>query len=102
VIKSYETVTVNYMVGPSGRSAVEGDFGAKKEDERKLPREIVSTIRNIPDDEAVIVFTFKQRGRRKDAVDVPALLRRDLERAGIDLSATMPNGKSRLVILKRH
>ena len=69
---------------PSGRSSVEADFAARKSDERKLPREITSVIKSIPEDQAVIVFTFKHRGR-KGAVDIPGIIKRDLKTAGVDL-----------------
>ncbi|HLI12821.1 MAG TPA: hypothetical protein VKY65_14610 [Alphaproteobacteria bacterium] len=99
IIKSYETVTINYMIGPSGRASVEADFGARKGDKRKLPREIVSMIKSIPPEEAVIVFTFKHRPKRKDAVDIPTVLLKDLEAAGVDTKATLPNGKPRINVL---
>lgn len=83
-VKTYHNVTVHHLSGPSGRDSMERSFAQKGRDARKMSLEVVDIIaREIPADEAVLVFTFKQRGR----VNIVDQLKADMAAAGIDVAA---------------
>ena len=51
-------------------------------------------IRSIPDDDAVLIFLHKA----KPKLDMPGILKRDLEELGIDTEARTPNDRRRINI----
>jgi len=81
-IVSYENVTVHQLFFPSGRNSMNKEFG-KRRGSRLVSKEIIDVIKGIPQDEGIIVFTFKRRGK----LDFTHLLKSDLEDAGIDTEA---------------
>jgi len=84
-IVSYENVKIRKMDHFSGRHTMEKLFGKKDAKDRKISLEIAEVIREIPQDEGVIVFTFKPKG-----VDFEKILKTDLKSSGVDLEATVP------------
>ena len=97
-IKSFDAVAVRHLQVGAGREAL-----AKSLPRRDSPllREIVEEVRSWPATEAGVVFTFKQseRDARKQKLSHADYIREGLSRAGIDVDATMPDGKPRLVFL---
>jgi hypothetical protein len=83
-VKTYD-VTIHHLRKGSGRYSTEMSFRQEKVEDRKLSREIVEVVGGIPENEGVILFTFKQRGK----LNITDILRRDLEAAGVDLNATV-------------
>lgn len=81
-IVSYDNVTVHQLDHASGRGAMEKEFD-KKRGYNRVSREVAEVIKSIPEDEAVLLFTFKGKGR----LDYRKLLERDLEAEGIDVDA---------------
>jgi hypothetical protein len=96
-LKTYEGVTIHLGKGNSGRASMEDVFAKRLHDPDSLPARLVKTIREIPGDEAVIVFTFKQRRRGK--TDIPGTIKRELRKAGVDPDAKLANGKARITVL---
>jgi len=93
---SYQNVTVHQLRHASGRSKMTQEFKKKQED-RKVSLEIAQVVKQIPPDEAIILFTFKARHRE---VDFQSILKRDLEKQGIDTTAKLPgSGLDRFVWL---
>ncbi len=43
---------------------------AKRREDRKVSRELVEVVRQIPAEEAIIIFTFKPRGRQVNMAEV--------------------------------
>jgi hypothetical protein len=92
-VKSYGNVAIHYAKHKAGRSAIERDMHSYYEtngrEGGKMAREVATIIKDtIPQDEAVLVFTFKARSKRREH-DVPTILRNALDRVGVDLSATI-------------
>ena len=91
-IKSYEAVTLRHLVRASGREAMEREF-LTQEDQRKMSQEIFEVIRQIPDDEAICLWSFKGRQGVKRprggiaAVSIIDTLKQDLVRLGVDIEA---------------
>lgn len=90
---SHEATTVKFWKHPSGRYSVSKSFRAAKRENRKISQVICETVKTIPDNEAVLFFTFKQR-YRKDP-DFRGTLEKDLKASGIDIKAKLSNGKSK-------
>lgn len=85
-LKQYPTLRIRHMVAGGGRSAVTDDFDKPKA-ERRLARDIVHLVsEGIPQDEAVLIFVYKHRGRGRPMRDV---LMEDLKDAGVDLAGTV-------------
>jgi len=79
---SYENVTIHQLTKPSGRTSVKEYTKELATADTGVLKEAVEVIMNIPDDEAIIVFTFKQRSsRERDSVKT---LKRSLQKNGID------------------
>jgi hypothetical protein len=101
-VKHYSAVSVRHLRFNAGRGAMTKEFNQAKED-RKLSAEIVEAVKTIPADEAVMFWTFKprqvRRGRKWVSLDMADILARDLEEAGIDTTAKLPDGRDRFVFL---
>lgn len=93
-LKTYENVTAHFAKGNSGRSAMEDAFEKRKVND--FPAKLVETIKTIPDHEALIIFTFKNRSRKR--VDMRAAILAELKKAGIDTAAQV-DGKDRITVL---
>jgi hypothetical protein len=63
---------------------MEADF-SRPRDERKATREIAAVVKNIPAAEAVLIFTYKSRGK----IDYRRILLDDLAAAGVDIAGTV-------------
>lgn len=74
---SYENVTVKQLRLPSGRKSMEREF---KSAQRASTREIAFVIKSIPDNEGILFFVFKTKGK----TDFKGTLLRDLQKYGID------------------
>lgn len=96
-LKTYEDVTINFAASRSGRLSMEEAFASSADETTSLPANIVRTIAEIPEDEAVIVFTHKHKAKHR--TDIPGVIRRRLTKAGIDPDARLSNGKPRVTIL---
>ena len=90
-VKDYGDVTVHFMHHASGRDSMTKAFQKNKE-KRKLSLEIATVVKGIPDDQGVLVFTFKQQETKK-ALDMADILRGDLKTQGIDVDAKLPCGR---------
>ena len=79
---TYPNVKVWMFKWPTGRSSIEAECKRKPQD-RRLLQIMADWIRQLPDDEPVLIWTFKQQDRR--SVDVPGELERGLKYHGIDM-----------------
>ncbi len=86
-LKDHGNVTLHQMLVASGREAMRKDYERAPWD-RRVTKEVIEVVKTIPTTEAVLVFVFKTR--QGEGVDYRALTLADLERAGIDTSATLP------------
>ncbi|QEX16846.1 hypothetical protein FRZ44_21410 [Hypericibacter terrae] len=85
-IKRFDRTTIMYMKRSGSRTEMTRDLlKTKRGEERSVSRELVEVIRNIPENEAVLVFTYKPRPRDKRSM--ASVLLSDLEDAGIDTAA---------------
>jgi len=90
-IKRYNDVTIRQLVHRSGRGAIFKEF-LERQDQRKISKEIADVVRQIPENEAIAVWSFKSRhgvvhkGKRS-AVNVLGTLEDDLKHHGIDTDA---------------
>jgi hypothetical protein len=82
-VVSYSRVRVHQVSAKGGRASIEKAF---KEDDAELVRELVDIVKEIPEDEGVILFTFKKGEDGKD-IDTRAELAKRLAKAGVDLRA---------------
>lgn len=95
-IKSYETVTINHLDGPSGRRSMTVAFSGSR-GTRKVSKEIAQVVKSIPEDEGVLIFTFKPAKGAK--LDMAEKLKGDLQAEGIDVEAKLTSGKPRFAWL---
>ena len=91
-VKSYSTVTVHHLIGASGRQAMTDAFAGNRGD-RKISKEIARVVKDIPEDQGVLLFTFKPTERRQ--LDMAEKLRGDLRAEGVDVDAKLASGKPR-------
>ncbi len=97
-IVSYENVKIHHMKHGAGRSNITKHF-AKKKENRLLAMEIVEVIRHIPDDEGVLIFTFKPRDENGRKLDCRAVLEGHMHDAGINPTAKLKDDRSRFTWL---
>jgi hypothetical protein len=90
---SYENVTIHYYQYPSGRDSLTEQFKGDSE-KRVVCIEVAEVIRKIPEDQGVLIFTFKKRD-----IDFIDTLKQDLLASGVDPGHTLPNGKNRVNFL---
>lgn len=93
-IKKFDHVTIRQMFAGGGRETMREDFSRDRVEDRRVSREIISVVKDIPETEAAVVFTYKQRPTEK--VSYRDILIADMKAAGIDTDATvMINGEQR-------
>jgi hypothetical protein len=92
-LKAHGRLTVNFVRAPAGRSTVQKSLVGRK----KSPyiQFVIEALQQIPDDEGVIIFCFKQRG----AMDHLEALRRAISAAGIGVNALLADGNRRINFL---
>lgn len=95
-VKRFDAVTVHQMKHPSGRQSTEDNFSKRWLRDRTMSREICQIVEQVPQEKAILIFTFKPRN---DGVDIPGTILRDLEDAGIDIEATTSSGNARINVL---
>lgn len=66
----------------------------KPETDRQMTKEVVSVIKAIPRDEAVLIFTYKKKA--EDKVDFRTTLTTDLSRCRVDVEAVTSAGLRRI------
>ncbi len=81
---SYENVTIHQWDQPSGRHSMEQAFKPRGRRNRTISNEICNVVRDIPKDEAILIWIFKKR-----YVDFEQVLRSDMAAMGIDVDATV-------------
>ncbi len=94
-IVSYENVTVHHLKAASGRTSITGDF--RDEEQRSICKEVIEVIKEIPEDEGIIIFTFKTR-----TVNFEQILKQELRASRVRVDQTIEvNGtrKQRIVFL---
>ncbi len=87
-VKTFETLTIHTAYGSSGRESTEKDWASDQD--RQAPREVVDAIKSIPENEHILIWTFKPDSWRKD---LPKLIKDRLLRAGVDPNAKLPDPK---------
>lgn len=92
-LKRFDHVTIRQMFSGGGRDTMRQDF-EKPEDQRRVSKDVVTVVKNVPANEAVLIFTYRTRATER--VSYRDILLRDLERAGIDTGAVVTvNGVQR-------
>ena len=81
----YSNVTVHHLEHGSGRGTMTDIQANQKSECRLVSQEVAEVVRDIPEDEAILVFTFKTRP--SDRVHFIDTLKRDLQGRGIDTEA---------------
>ena len=84
---SYENVMIHQLPHGGGRATVESIQSKKNRKDRLISREIAEVVKSIPEDQGIIIFTFKQR--TPDGLNHVEVLERDLQGLGIDTTATI-------------
>lgn len=100
-LKRFDHVRLHHLKSPSGRGSVTNSFMQPKRVDRKISMEVGDLIAELPQNEGVIIFTFKTRGTgssRRASPDFQRLLRDDLRDAGVEVDAKLPEG-NRIVML---
>lgn len=95
-VKRFDRVAVYQMKHPSGRQTTSDNFGKRWLRDRTMSREITQVVERVPQDKSILIFTFKPRANE---IDIPSVILRDLEDAGIDTKARTPDGNARINIL---
>lgn len=86
---SYERVVVHQLDHGSGKTSVNPEFD-KPRGRNKIARELAEVIKGLPENEAILLFTFKPKGKTNHQ----RLLERELEGDGIDVDAkVLVNGE---------
>jgi hypothetical protein len=87
-MKRYDHVTIHHLKAASGRDSLTRDFSNNRKEDRKISLEVCNLVAGLPDDEGVIVFTFKKLEGllgSKRTVDFKNRLREDLKASGVDV-----------------
>jgi hypothetical protein len=95
-IKRFDNVVMHSMKAPSGRSSISDSFGAVRREDRTVSREIIEVIKRTGEHEAILIFTFKQKGGQ---ISISDKLRDDLLASGVDVDAKLADGAPRINIL---
>jgi hypothetical protein len=82
-VKKYSNVELHFLKTRSGREAVEESFRKARHEDRLIAREVIDVVKAIPEDEPVLIFTFKTH---PDSVNIEDRLSRDLEAAGVNMT----------------
>jgi hypothetical protein len=103
-IKGNSNVIVHQMRWRSGRQSIEAAFDANRE-QRLVSKEVIEVVKTIPENEGVIIWSFKERSftrQGKRSINVLSLLKEDMNAAGINTESTINTRdglKPRLVFL---
>lgn len=92
-IKGFEDVMIRQMFLGGGRSTISKDFRG----DRKRAKEIAHIIAKIPEDEAILIFTYKQR--LGETVNYRNVILGELEKLGVDIHTQHNQGRNRINIL---
>lgn len=87
--KSYEHVVVKHSLVPSGRC----QFKGSKTDRLQALQVAIKSILNIPKNEHVLVFTYKE----ERAANLIALLKEELQSEGVNPEEVLSSGRQRIV-----
>jgi hypothetical protein len=82
----YSNLTLHRIPIYSGRHTIEEEFG-KPENKRKITKEIAHIIKQIPENEGILIFTYKHDAGKPD---IEKILKDDLKHYGVDLEAKLP------------
>jgi hypothetical protein len=82
-IVSYENVTIRQLHYPSGRYTMSKEFERGPKD-RMVTEEIADVVKTIPENEGILIFTFKTKSPR---FNFRSILESDLKSHGIDTEA---------------
>ena len=94
----YSNVTVHYLENGAGRTTFTREQSKSILEERRFSMEVAELVKTIPENEAVLIFTFKARDSNKQ--NHMKILKDDMKKMGIDTDASFPaNGKPRIVFL---
>lgn len=94
-LKDFSDVTISHMDAGGGRSTMSDRFNHVRREDRKVSRAVVDVVRDIPEDEGVLIFVYKTRPGEPD---FRRILLMDLNEAGVDAEATT-QGRARLNVL---
>lgn len=92
-IKKFDDVTIKQMFVGGGRSTMANDFTG----DRKRAKEVARLIASLPDNESVLVFTYKKR--MNESINYKAVILSELEKLKVDVDASLPSGRKRINIL---
>jgi hypothetical protein len=93
-IKRFDRVILHQMFAAGGRETMREDFSRDRAEDRRVSREVISVVKEVPATEAVLIFTYKARPTEK--VAYRDILLADMKAAGIDTDATVTvNGQPR-------
>jgi hypothetical protein len=96
-VKRYSQVTIHHWNHRSGNRSTSREFAERNPDDRTMAREVVEVVKQLPPDEAVLIFTFKTKQAKPP--DFVSVLKDDLQRAGVDPDAKLADGRDRIVFL---
>lgn len=94
-VKRNGNVTVHQMLWRSGRRAMEAEFRRERREDRNVSKEIIEVVRTIPENEGVLLWSFKEKlWMGQKSINILDRLRDDLHAAGINTDATFvtPSG----------
>ena len=81
-IKRFDRVTIRQMYAGGGRDTMEKDF---RTEDKAVLRDVIDVVRNqVPEDESVLIFTFKHRYADRRATDFRAVIQEGLAKAGVE------------------
>ena len=86
-IKRFDDVTIHQLPKGGGRTTLSRQFSKSKPEERIASKEVVEVIKSIPDDEAILIFVFKDRS--SGGMGFRGTLLKDLELVGVDADAVI-------------
>lgn len=96
-LKKFDQVTIHQMFKGGGRTTLDQSFKQERAEDRRIVKEVIGVVKEIPEDEGILVFTYKQASRK--SVDFRSVLLSDLEDAGVDTSATLGKDLPRISVL---
>jgi hypothetical protein len=91
-VKRYDNVMIHYLKSASGRGEMTKQMVGQAN--RRLAREIAQVVKRIPEDQGVLIWTFKKKGD----VNMPSIVAEELTKVGVDCNAMLSPDKPRIVI----
>lgn len=86
-LKRYDGTTIYRMKARGGKTAMRESFRKAHSDQRRISKEVVEVLSNIPADQTTLLIAFKPIYDKTGPLNFVKVLEQDIKAAGIDMDA---------------